>query len=462
MKETRIDKLRPKSAKIIFYYVIPAVLICAIILLGIWGNTQKTNAENYRIAAESIYEQAYTDLVTNIYDMNVALKKLSVTKSTANAAYILDDIWRISEVCNSLLGQIPESHVKGSEINRLILRIGDYARSLSLKCMKGTSLSDNDREQLNMIQVACNTAYDEIQSELSSNLFPSEAIDGESFYSSDIALDANGDEIHESTTTDKEKYPTLIYDGPFSESTEKQVPLGLSGEIIDENTALMKAYEYVGDSNAELRLSSLSDGKIKSFDFYGRLSDGRNIDISISVQGGSIVWMRIDPTSDIEGLPLDYEEARLISVAKDWLNANGFASMEPTYAQYYAGTALINFAFTDNDVIFYNDLVKVYVDRETMSICGVDARNYLFSHTERNLVSPVISLEEAQTHVIDDVEILETNVALIPATAQTEVLCYEFKCSIGDDNFIIYVDVRNGDEVKILMVIYDEHGQLVI
>ncbi len=451
-----------KTAKIIFHYVIPIILVCAIVLLGIWGNAQKTSAENYRMAAMSIYEQAYTDLVTNIYDMNVALKKLSIAKSTVNTAYILDDIWRISELSTVLLGQIPESHVGNSEINRLILRIGDYARSLSIKCMKGTPLSDDDREQLKLIQIACNTAYSEVQSKLSSGLFPSEAIDGESFYSSNTTLDADGNEIHETAAEGEEKYPTLIYDGPFSESTEKQTPLGLGGENIDESTALMKAYEYVGDSNTELKLSSLSDGKIKSYDFYGRLSDGRSIDISISVQGGYLVWMRIDPTSDIEGLPLKDEESKLISTGKEWLSELGFTSMEPTYAQYYAGTALINFAFENNDVIFYNDLVKVYIDRETMSICGIDARNYLFSHAERDLEAPDITLEEAESYISDDIEILETNIALIPATAQTEVLCYEFKCSNGDDDFIVYIDVRNGDEVKILMIIYDEHGQLVI
>lgn len=462
MEKTDINKSKSKSTEIIFRYIIPALLICAIILLGIWGNAQKTNAENYRMAAMNIYEQAYTDLVTNIYDMNVALKKLAISKSTANTAYILDDIWRISEICNSLLGQIPENHASNSEINRLILRIGDYARSLSIKCMKGTPLSDDDREQLKLIQVACDTAYDEVQSKLSAGLFPSEAIDGESFYSSNIALDADGNEIQDFATEGEDKYPTLIYDGPFSESTEKQTPLGLSGENIDEKTALMKAYEYVGDSDAELRLSSLSDGKIKSFDFYGRLSDGRNIDISVSVQGGFIVWMRIDPTSDVEGLPLPDEEAELICLGKEWLSEHGFTSMEPTYAQYYAGTALINFAFKDKDVILYNDLVKVYIDRETMSVCGIDARNYLFSHTERNLSSPVLTLDEAKGFISDDIDILETNVALIPATAQTEVLCYEFKCASEDDDFIVYIDVRDGDEVKILMIIYDEHGQLVI
>ena len=70
--------------------------------------------------------------------------------------------------------------------------------------------------------------------------------------------------------------------------------------------------------------------------------------------------------------------------------------MKATYAQYYSGAAVINFAATKDEIILYNDLVKVWVDVDTKEIIGADARNYLFSHCERELAEPAISPEEAE------------------------------------------------------------------
>lgn len=456
------EAFKSKFTKILFCFVIPPVLVAAIVITAIWGGNQRANAESYRSAAQSVYEQAYNDLVTTIYDMNVDLAKLTAMQSPASVAYTLDDIWRASGVCIGLMGQIPQSHVDSLGMNQFIIRLGDYARTLSLSSMKGRSLSDEDRNQLEQLRIAGENLYHELQYVLSQGIFPNEAMQGEAFYSSGATVDADGNEIDEFTSSVEDKYPTLIYDGPFSESTEKMEPRGLSGDNLDEHTALMKAYEYVGGENVELRLDSMSDGRIPSYDFSGRLGDGRSVDISVSVQGGSLVWFRTDVTDNIEGLPSSEEEAQIIETCKSWLHAHGYDSMEPTYAQYYSGTALINFAYEAEEVIIYNDLVKIYVDRKTMSVCGFDARNYLFSHTDRSIPTETLSEEEVRSRLPESFQLQESNLALIPATPQTEVLCYEFKGSIGENSFAIYLDAQTGDEVKVFMIISDDHGQLAI
>ena len=248
-------------------------------------------------------------------------------QSPASVAYTLDDIWRASGVCIGLMGQIPQSHVDSLGMNQFIIRLGDYARTLSLSSMKGRSLSDEDRNQLEQLRIAGENLYHELQYVLSQGIFPNEAMQGEAFYSSGATVDADGNEIDEFTSSAEDKYPTLIYDGPFSESTEKMEPRGLSGDNLDEHTALMKAYEYVGGENVELRLDSMSDGRIPSYDFSGRLGDGRSVDISVSVQGGSLVWFRTDVTDNIEGLPSSEEDAQIIETCKSWLHAHGYDSM---------------------------------------------------------------------------------------------------------------------------------------
>lgn len=451
-----------KLKNTLFYYVIPFVLVVAIVIVSIWAGGQHSRAEEYKLAAESMYYQVYTDLVDAIYEINIALSKLTVLQSPSSIAYTLDDIWRASAICSGLMGQIPQSHVDNLGMNQFILRIGDYARTLSLTCMKGESLSDNDKKQLNELLAASERLHEELQYKLSEGIIPDEGLNRDAFYSSSTTVDSEGNEIDSFSDEADSKYPTLIYDGPFSESTEQLEPMGLSGENIDESTALMKAYEYLDNEASELKLDSKSEGRIPAYDFHGQMADGRQVYISISEQGGALVWFSISKSSDIEGLPNEDEEKDLISKCNQWLRSHGYGEMEPTYAQYYSGAALINFAAKNGDVIVYNDLIKLSIDRQSKTICGVDARNYLFCHTERQISTDILPLEEVQANISDDFELKETNLALIPATAQTEVLCYEFKGVMGDAEFVIYLDANSGEEVKVFRIIGDEHGKLAI
>ena len=152
----------------------------------------------------------------------------------------------------------------------------------------------------------------------------------------------------------------------------------------------------------------------------------------------------------------------LKNAALEWLGKAGFDNMKATYAQYYSGAAVINFAATKDEIILYNDLVKVWVDVDTKEIIGADARNYLFSHCERELAEPAISPEEAEARVSVNLEIESRELALIPLTPETEKLCYEFKGRCGEDEYIVYIDAQTGYEQQIFVIINTENGQLTI
>ena len=108
-------------------------------------------------------------------------------------------------------------------------------------------------------------------------------------------------------------------------------------------------------------------------------------------------------------MPDEATRERMKQAALEWLGKAGFDDMHATYAQYYSGAGVINFAATKDDIILYNDLVKVWVDIETNQVIGADARNYLFSHT---------------------------------------------------DEYIVYIDAQTGAEQQIFVIINTENGQL--
>ena len=52
--------------------------------------------------------------------------------------------------------------------------------------------------------------------------------------------------------------------------------------------------------------------------------------------------------------------------------------------------------------------------------------------------------------------------ALIPRTAVTEVLCYEFKGTYGGASFIVYINAVTGSEEQIFEIVNSDEGQLVV
>ena len=67
------------------------------------------------------------------------------------------------------------------------------------------------------------------------------AVTNEGYYES-----AYADEVKQSDDIDK--FPTLIYDGPFSESSEKREAKGLGTDEVDRETARATAEKLTGSS----------------------------------------------------------------------------------------------------------------------------------------------------------------------------------------------------------------------
>ena len=178
------------------------------------------------------------------------------------------------------------------------------------------------------------------------------------------------------------------------------------------------------------------------------------------MRGLHLLWYMRQPEGDAEGLPDEEEYARLVGAAKGLLARAGYEGMEPSFAQYHGGTALISFVWVKDGVLVYNDLIKVWIDRATCEPCGLDARNYLFSHCKRELSAPAITAEEAGKSVSGSLEIAALpRLALIPVSPQTEALCWEFRGKCGETEYYVYINAENGREERIFKIVSGDGGR---
>lgn len=220
------DRWRMRGAvsggfRTLILYLIPAILAAAVIIAAVWGNRQKTLAENYRRTAENMYRAAYHELTESVYNLNIMLSKLLISEAPATLCITLDDIRHESGICVGLMAQIPQSHIDNAELNAFLVRISDYSEGLAGRVLRGTPLSNDDREQLAALFEASGNIYEELQTKLSSGDIPVAAIAAEDFFESENSNAEHGGNASNAGQDEADsRYPTLIYDGPFSESTE--------------------------------------------------------------------------------------------------------------------------------------------------------------------------------------------------------------------------------------------------
>jgi len=136
--------------------------------------------------------------------------------------------------------------------------------------------------------------------------------------------------------------------------------------------------------------------------------------------------------------------------------------MTDTYYLKEDNTATINYAYTQDGIVIYPDLIKVKVALDNGEILGFEAKGYLSSHTDRNIPEPSISEEEARSKISSKIKVYSSGLAIIPTEYKTELFTYEFKGKLNDKDFIVYINANTGEEEDILMIINTPNGVLTM
>ena len=254
------------------------------------------------------------------------------------------------------------------------------------------------------------------------------------------------------------EYSGLIYDGAFSEHLLSAEKLGLVGEDIDEKTAEDKIKEFIGkDRIKEVTRYGLSEnGEISVYTFSVKTNNDNIINIAISKKGGHIVLMNSNRNVETQII----EETEAIQKAREFLEAKGFTNMKETYYLKQDGIITLNYAYEQNGVEMYPDLIKVKVALDNGEILGIETTGYLNCHHERNIPTANITMEEAKSKLNSNLEITSEGLAMIPTEWKTEEFCYEFEGKVNDIEFLAYINAQTGQEQDILIITDTPNGTL--
>jgi germination protein YpeB len=202
-------------------------------------------------------------------------------------------------------------------------------------------------------------------------------------------------------------------------------------------------------------------GTIKTYSYSVTLNnvpEEQKVNIGVTQKGGHVMWMLYSRPVTEKKLSMD--DAK--KAGKEFLESKGYKNMADTYYLTEDNTATINYAYTQDNIVIYPDLIKVKVALDTGEITGFEAKAYLSAHTERNIEEPAISEEEARAKINPRLNVQSSGMAIIPTNYKTEHLCYEFKGRINERDFLIYINAKTGDEEDILLIVNTPGGVLTM
>ena len=428
------------------------VLITAIILGYLFLNQKNA----YATTKENEYNMAFYEVVEYVQNVKTYLAKAMVSKSAEHGAEMLTHVWREANLAQAYLGMLPIESQELENTEKYLNQVSEFSYSLSRKNIEGQSLTDDDikkiKELYNYSNDLSNT-LNEMADELNNGILTWQ----------DLMRNTEGSEISEVSTFDVveenfHEYTGLIYDGAFSEHLINVDRRGLTGDEIDEETAKQKAEEFIGKDKISNTQNNgfVENGDIPVYRFEITTNANQKIGISISKKGGHVVYLISN--RDVEEQKIDEQEA--ISKGKEYLSGKGFSNMQETYYMKQDGFIIVNYAYKQDKIIIYADLIKVKIALDNGEVIGLETTGYLNNHYVRQIPNPKISLESARNNLSAKSQITSQGLAIIPTEWKTEKFCYEFKGKIEDVDFIAYINAETGEEEDILIVTNTENGNL--
>ena len=436
------------------------IFLLVIVILGVILYRSRTEAKQ---VSENSYNMAFYELVDYVGNVETYLAKSLISTTPEHGVETLTNLWREANMAQTYLSRLPIETQELENTQKFLNQVSDYSYSLSRKNIYDESLTQDDLnnlKELHTYSLELENTLNQLSEDINSGRIKWGELANKGTQAFAQEVSTTEDNGFSNLEENFHEYSGLIYDGAFSEHLTSQEKKGLTGEDIDEETAKQKAEEFYEKGNIkEIKSLGFSENAtIPAYSFTIVNNDDENISISISKKGGHIIYMNYN--RDVTAEILSNEEAD--SKGKEYLEKRGYTNMKETYYLKQEGIMTINYAYIQDGVVMYPDLIKVKVALDNGDILGIETTGYLNNHTIRNISNVKITKEEAKKTLNSQLNIESEGMAVIPTEWQTEILCYEFKGKVDDTEFLVYINAENGREEDILVIKDTPNGILTM
>ncbi len=442
-------KQDPRFVGVFMFAVFGLVTLIAMNFANVYGREKQSTTD--------AYNRAMYEVITSVNNADILVAKVRITMSKEYNIVTLSEITTEATTAKENLGQLPVNQGSMGNVSKFFSQVIGFSQALTKKLANGNELTDEDHKNLKKINEVSNNLNSTLQKiylDLTKGSLKWD--DVEKVATDKLSEDKNKLELNglEKIKDNLEDYEGLIYDGAYSSHIESAKPKALTGKVVSVAEASKKVIECVKSATdreiEEVIYNGESKGRLELYNFEVKLKDTEySIAVDITKQDGMLALLMSDrPVAEKK---LEIETAK--EIGDKYLQSLGLKNFEPTYYQTTQNMATINYAAVQAGVLLYPDLIKVKIAMDTGEVCSVECTGYIFNHNQRNNLVPTITEEQAKANLSKDMKLEKSRLAIIPTNSNNEVLTYEFKGTIEDKEFLIYINAKTGKEENILLLL---------
>lgn len=443
--------MRLKHHILLYTFLSVAVLLSIYLALD-YGIQAQRSAQ----ALEDAYAQRVLETQEHLQAIGLKLGKAPVAADARTQVELLAGISRQADSVVSGLSALPLSHIAMSDTLKFCNQLSEYAMVLALSVAAGQPLTEQETAELVSLESQCALLTGQFATARETMVAESLRLTARPgvFYAEAQAAQRPLEQVAD--PDNGMDYPSMIYDGAFSDARHYGSPKALGEGRIDQRQAMEAARAFVGEDRVRsVEAAPDSGGALASYGVKLTLNDGVVLNAEVTRQGGKMLWMVPEHAAFEPGWTLE----ECAEAARDFLLDRGYGEMEANHYQVYDGLAVINFVAVQDGVLLYPDLVKVQVRMDTGEVVGLEANNYLMNHTERTGLSPALSGEQALEKASSRLEAGQARLCVIPYR-EGERLCYEVPGRYEGREYRVYIDAITGEEAEVLMMVDSVGGRM--
>lgn len=410
-------------------------------------------ARDYRTSVEYSFQRALNELSEYLSDLSTTLDKGQYATTPKQLEGLSSKLCTDADNAKSALARLPVTGEQITSTSKFLSQVGNFCSSLSGRVAAGGSITEEELKTLDRLSDYAETVSRQIDgmiSDLESGRLRLGEVKSTVKKQKDVDspnVESGFKEIEDGFTD----YPTMIYDGPFSDHILQQKPKYIKDmKDVSVDRALQAAKE--ASKVDGLKHTGDTAGRVPTYDFTSG-----SMTVSVT-KAGAIVDHFLD-SRNVGEPTISTDEA--VKLAQKALTDRGLTGFKYRYYAVNNGVLTVNFAATQNGVILYPDLIKVGVALDNGRVVSYDAKGYIMNHTDRNLPAVKITEQQARDILSERLRVESHELALIPSEGLSEILCHEFFCrGQNDEHVLVYINAQTGMEEQILIVIENETGVL--
>ncbi|MCM1324935.1 MAG: germination protein YpeB, partial [Acetobacter sp.] len=269
IKKTKNTNKRQKRA-IIGLSIATGILGLTTLGFGIAYSVTQSQSNELGTRLENVYQKNFFDLVDSVNNTEIKLSKVLNSSTPTYQKKLLNEISQNATAAEVSIAALP---LEQSDINdnvRMVNQISGYTSTLADKLSNGGTITSSEQDTLQDIynnvytmKVQLNNFARKMQESNYNILQHSLKLD-----TNDSNFSTQMNHLHDINT----EYPTMIYDGPFSDSVTNAQVKGLNGKRVNKE----EAHKIVNErfkNVISLDADSETNGRFETFNFRLKNTD---------------------------------------------------------------------------------------------------------------------------------------------------------------------------------------------